>query len=484
MSLIDALLGDKGLVVKFKADLTDLQAGIARAKTDLTGWRDETNANTRGMASWGAAITANVAPVLALGAAVYGMQQKYGALASEITDMSTSTGLSIDKIQQLQYAAVLSNTAFSNVAMGVNTLTLAISKAGDVSSEAGKAFAEIGVSTNGRSVDQVFEDTTTALVGMENTTRRNEIAMTLYGRSWKEMLPFMEDYIKNKEKIQSSPTFSKQDLQDLKDAKIAWDDLGNSVTIYSGKALLFLQKQYSSEALGSVLTLDSAYRKLFSGDVSGFMAEAGAYRDKQDAIEAQKLKDLIATNSGPQKAWSPAGAPATDPFSGLTAQEATIKNLSDFTIPDLEKKLKDLQTSGTATYAEIASASLDLINAKQELIDLTTKETDAQKDLKTATDDLYDAQDKLHDINKDFQREISVLNPRDVSAARNLIIHNQWATEDQQGAISKAQEKVGARAQAKASGDLIINIDGRQIAKIPGVATTAGKMNLTQRGIS
>jgi len=479
MSLIDALLGDKGLVVKFKADLTDLQAGIARAKTDLIGWRDETNANTQGMASWGAAITANVAPVLALGAAVYGMQQKYGALASEITDMSTSTGLSIDKIQQLQYAAVLSNTAFSNVAMGVNTLTLAISKAGDVSSEAGKAFAEIGVSTNGRSVDQVFEDTTTALVGMENTTRRNEIAMTLYGRSWKEMLPFMEDYTKNKEKIQSSPTFSKQDLQDLKDAKIAWDDLGNSVTIYSGKALVEVQKGTSF-----LLTMDAAYRKLAKGDVGGFLDAAAEERNRQIMAEHDKLTNLIATNSGPQKAWSPAGAPATDPFSGLTAQEATIKNLSDFTIPDLEKKLKDLQTSGTATYAEIASASLDLINAKQELIDLTTKETDAQKDLKTATDDLYDAQDKLHDINKDFQREMSTLNPRDVSAARNLIIHNQWATEDQQGAISKAQEKVGARAQAKASGDLIINIDGRQIAKIPGVATTAGKMNLTQRGIS
>ena len=425
MSLIDALLGDKGLVVKFKADLTDLQAGIARAKTDLIGWRDETNANTQGMASWGAAITANVAPVLALGAAVYGMQQKYGALASEITDMSTSTGLSIDKIQQLQYAAVLSNTAFSNVAMGVNTLTLAISKAGDVSSEAGKAFAEIGVSTNGRSVDQVFEDTTTALVGMENTTRRNEIAMTLYGRSWKEMLPFMEDYTKNKEKIQSSPTFSKQDLQDLKDAKIAWDDLGNSVTIYSGKALVEVQKGTSF-----LLTMDAAYRKLAVGDVGGFLDAAAEERNRQIMAEHDKLTNLIATNSGPQKAWSPAGAPATDPFSGLTAQDAEIKNLKDYTIPDLEAKYKELATSGTASMSEIAAASMDVINAKQELIDLTTEETDAEKERISALvsawkeyeDEIKNVADEkkdLYNLEHDYSEDIMAAG-RDVGSMRSI----------------------------------------------------------------
>jgi hypothetical protein len=362
--------------------------------------------------------------------------------------------------------------------MGANTLTLAIAKAGDTASEAGKAFADLGVTTQGKSYDQVFEDTAAALGNMENETRRNEIANTLYGRSWKEMLPFIEEYIKNKEKIQKTPTFSKQDLQDLKDAKAAWDDLGNSVTIYSGKALVDVQK-----GTDLLLKMDSAYRKLGVGDVSGFLADAGAYRNSQVEAEAQKLKDLIATNSGPQKAGSPAGAPVSDPFAGLTAHDAEIKFMTDYTIPDLEKAYNSLATSGTASMTEIADASLKVVEAKQKLITLTTEETDTQKELKSATDDLTNAKTKLADIEKDYARQMSVLNPRDVAGARSMIIKNKWAVEDQQGVISAAQAKVGAAAAGgQTFGDVIVNVDGKTIARIPGVAAGTGERSLTQAG--
>ena len=410
--------------IKLGLNTEELRFGIDKAKYKLTEWRDETNKSTADMAKWGAAITANVAPVIALGTAVYAMQEKYGAMAAEITDLSTTTGLSTDKIQQLQYAALLSNTAFSNVTMGVNTLTLAISKAGDTSSDAGKAFAELGVSSSGRSVDQVFEDTTSALMGMENTTRRNEIAMTLYGRSWKEMLPFMEDYIKNKEKIQKTPTFSKQELQDLKDAKKAWDDLGNSITIYSGKALARTQAD-----LTYLYNMNEAYHKLAGGDVKGFLSDAGKEHDRQVAIEAEKAQAI-----------RDAGAAASTP------------------------------------------GNFDPVAATEDLTAAVTEETDAQKELRNAIEDVASAQDRLNDINKDYAREMSILNPRDVASARNLIIRHGWGVEDQTAAIGQAQSKVSA-AGGNTYGDVNVYLDKNTLlAKVPGVAAGAGERSLTQAG--
>ena len=152
---------------------------------------------------------------------------------------------------------------------------------------------------------------------------------------------------------------------------------------------------------------------------------------------------------------------------------------------------------------------------------------------------------RLDDINKDFQRKMSVLNPRDVSAARNLILQHEFDVEDQQGKIGEAEArsadiKAAATAPTTAAavaavrgvgqapyqvpvpsapsssqvspvpattlpvsaplgpsgnmnlpnityGDLIVNIDGKQLMKVGGIMAArpgSERLNLTQRGIS
>lgn len=434
------------LRVRLGLDSTALKAGLAQAKSDLTTWRDETNKGTADMARWGAAIGATVAPVLALGTAIYATQQKFGAMANEIDDLSITTGLSTDKIQQLQYAAVLSGDSFSSVTMGINQLTLSMSKASDATSEAGKAFAELGVSTAGKSPDQVFEDTTAALMGMEDTTKRNEIAMTLYGRSWKEMLPFMEDYIKNKEKIQKSPTFNKQELQDLKDAKAAWDDLGNSVTIYTGKALAAATK-FNDD-------YNESQKRFQTGNPFYEL-----FRDTGvDPGRGNGPKTGGADWSGGKKVS--AGATAADPFAGLNYDQANTKYITDFQIPALEKKLKDLQASGTALPEEIAAASLDVISAYEKLNKATEAETDALRSQKDAVKDIIDETEKLADINTDYARNLQQLDPRDVQGFINLKMRYQWDKEDQGKRISAAESVAQAAGVSVSSGQGNITITG------------------------
>lgn len=434
------------LWVRLGLDSSNLKAGLAQAKTDLTGWRDETNKSTADMAKWGAAIGATVAPIAAMSYAVYGAIEKFGGLSEQISDLSYTTGLSTDKIQQLQYAAVLSGTEFSALTMGVNQLTLSVSKAGDATSETGKAFAELGVSVDGRAIDQVFDDTAMALVNMENETRRNEIAMSLYGRSWKEMLPFVQDYIDKKKEIEGISLLSSEEIEANKESKAELDALGKRIETYEGKIV-----GYRDDAGSTVLD------RWLGGQGLGSFVPKPATPVKKG--EKPKVGEA---------------SPISDPLTGLTSQEAEIEILSKYTIPALEDAYKTLSTSGTASMEQIANASLAVIMAKEKLIALTTEETETQADLASGTNDLADAQDRLNDINKDYTREMSILNPRDVSAARDLTIRHNWAVEDQQAAISKAS---GATY-----GDVVVNIDGKTIARVPGVAAGTGERSLMQAG--
>jgi hypothetical protein len=196
------MIGDQqvgpGLYVKIGADTTGLEAGLAKTKLDLTKWRDETNASTKDMASWGAAIGATVAPMLAVGAAAYGLIEKYGGMAQQLKDLSITTGLTTQKLQELQWAAVLSGTSFDRAAFAITNLNFKMQEATDKSSAAYDAFYKLGVNPEGKTPDQVFEATALALSHIEDPTKRATLANELYGRTWREILPFIESYQKQK----------------------------------------------------------------------------------------------------------------------------------------------------------------------------------------------------------------------------------------------------------------------------------------------
>ncbi len=407
--------------------------------------------------------TIAMAGVTAAVYAVYSAQQRLGTLADEISDLSTTTGMSVDKIQRLQYAALLSNDSFGTVAAGINYLTLQMQKAGDTTSEAAKAFQSLGVDISGQSPDQVFEDTTTALMSMEDETLRNSIAMSIYGRSWKEMLPFMEDYIKNADKIGKTSTFNKKELQDLQDAKMAWDDLGDSVTKATGRILI---------GLGDINKAYVESQKEFQTGNPFYEL----FRDEGEPTTYSK-------NEAPTP--KPAATPLVNPLEGVTTSEqAEIEILSKYTIPDLKKAYEDLKASGTATPKEIAVAYAEWVTATEQLrdrisiatgkIDTETTAMERQKsaaeNLKDATDDLADARQGLKDIDTNYARDLQQLDPRnDVQGYINLKMRYEWDKEDQQKKVDQAQviktqaevDTAAAEAEVQA---LIDKYDGSEIS--------------------
>ncbi len=287
------------LVVRLALDATGFSSSLAGAKNDLIKWRDETNANTKEMAKWGAAIGATVAPVIAVGAAAYGTIEKFGGMAQSIKDLSYVTGLSTQRIQELQYAATLSGTNFSSVTAGVQNFTIAISKARDATSDAGKAFATLGVTTSGKTTDQVLEDTFTALVNMKDETERNTIANTLYGRSWREMLPYMEAYIKNAKEIKANPYLSDEELNTLESSKTKLDAFGSKLTIFEAQAVS-LGETAATRAVNG-WDIWSAAIKLDIHGVEKAMSDMNEQSNKAKQIArdaADKTMDLSKSGAG------------------------------------------------------------------------------------------------------------------------------------------------------------------------------------------
>ncbi|MFA5212833.1 MAG: hypothetical protein WC406_05850, partial [Methanoregula sp.] len=172
------------ILLRFGVDTSGLKAGLKDAQNSMVSWKNETKANTKSMLEWGAAIGATVAPLVAAGYAIQNTIQRYGQMADMLQDVSFQTGITVENLQRIQTAAMLSGTEFGSATSALNRLSLAMDASSDASSEQAKAFRELGISVDGRSTDEVFTDTAIALVKMEDTTRRNALAMDIYGRGY------------------------------------------------------------------------------------------------------------------------------------------------------------------------------------------------------------------------------------------------------------------------------------------------------------
>jgi hypothetical protein len=428
------------LVLRFVVDMTNWSSGIKQAQKDIDGTEKSTKklGAAAGLSSRDLLLLSG--SVTAAGYAAYAEIQHFGALANEIEDLSYTTGVSTDKIQKLRLAAILAGDDFGPTSAGLNRLTLAMDEAKDKTSEAAKAFARLGIDPTGKTPDEVFDEITSALIHMKNETARNALANTLLGRSWKEMLPTLETYYEKKKKIDDTNRYTEKEIQNMKDLKTATDEQVHSMDTFFGKRI------------SNLVTLWNYQDKLGKNVISG-KTQAAKGSDKP-----------VAEDTGEQ--FGP--FQGIDPFAGLTAKQADLKLLTDYTIPDLTKKLRELQKTG-GSASDIAAASLDLKKAQEQLIEVSAKETDAQGDLKsayedltTSIDDVAEARERLADIDKNYQRDLSTADIRNPADIRNIIRQHQWNTEDQQERIGTAQSGVLAAGAAygnavlgKASGTTI-----------------------------
>ena len=118
------------------------------------------------------------------------------AYADDMLTLSTVTGLSTEQLQKYAYAADFVDTSLDTITGSLTKLTSSMNKARDGEGDAAAVFAELGIAVtdaNGqlRSANDVFNEALDALGGITNATERDAKAMTLFGKSAKELNPLI-----------------------------------------------------------------------------------------------------------------------------------------------------------------------------------------------------------------------------------------------------------------------------------------------------
>lgn len=477
------------VAIRLKTD--DFYFALDKTRYGLTEWRDETNKNSLEMARWGAAFGAVSAPIIAVGVAAYSTIEKFGGMAQEIKDLSYTTGLSTQKIQELDYAATLSGTNFSTAIGGIENFTVAIGKAADASSEYGKAFATLGVTTSGRTTDQVLEDTFKALVNTRDETERNTLAMALFGKSWKEMIPYMEAYVKNAKEIKANPYLTDEELNANAEAKEQIDALGKKWEIAEAKMIAYFTGLFDNNKKAAIEAAKRDQAQYQPGDA----AYAYSERILQDEDPAYKAAKESGNFKGNYSDWENFNKTMGADYLNVTESPSLsmsnnfVNNYKGMT--DAEMELYDANVALAAAQKDQAAAltQADYDTASEKVQKYTNKVQDLEKELSSgltsAQDNYNSAVEKMQDINKDYKRDLQSVDIRDFSAVSDLYVKHKYAVEDQQAAINDAAAKVGS--EKVKYGDLNLTLDGKK-ATIKGIVAATPQsvlydpFNLTQKG--
>lgn len=140
----------------------------------------------------------------ALAAAVAEVEKKLisltiesAAYADEILTQSVVTGLSTEALQEYQYAAELVDVSLDTLTSSQTKMIRSMDAARRGSKEQAEAFDKLGISVQNadgtlRDAQDVFGDAIDALGDISNETERDAIAMTIFGRSARDLNPLIK----------------------------------------------------------------------------------------------------------------------------------------------------------------------------------------------------------------------------------------------------------------------------------------------------
>ncbi len=170
--------------------LEGLESQGQKTNQELTDERPTENLKKLGVAA-GAALAA-------VGAAFAGMTKAAMDNADELQRQADVTGLTAERLQELQYAGNNLGVELDTITGAQAKLTKSMAAAKDETTGTGAAFARLGIDVRDkatgelRNAQDVMTEAITALGGVKNETERNSLAMQLFGKSAMELNPLIK----------------------------------------------------------------------------------------------------------------------------------------------------------------------------------------------------------------------------------------------------------------------------------------------------
>lgn len=260
--------------------------------------------------------------------------------ADDLSTRSTQYGIDVETLQRME-----------NVAAYIDTDVDAIISARDRMSKNRESLAELlGISTDGRSVDDVFWEAGEAIMKLGEGFDQNEYAMKIFGRGWRELLPLFtagrEEY---EALMESQSVLSKEQIDNL----VKGDDAFKQVQ----QQAQLLINQFWADNAGKITDLLQWIIDNKDGVVAAITAIGGAFaalKLGEVALDIAKVVKGFQGLTGGGKGGTPTttgtGTPTVLPTGGVTGGGTTLVSGAGGLF-NLGTKIADFATSKTGALA-------------------------------------------------------------------------------------------------------------------------------------
>ncbi len=202
--------------------------------------------------AWGASITRIGASIAGVGVS---MLSAFGSAAAvfasvggDLDDMSQRTGVAVEQLSTLGYAAKMSGASLETVEGGLKGMQKQLAAAAGGSETASKAFTDLGLSVDElmqMTPDEQFRAIAEGISKIDDPAKRAQAATEALGKSGRDLLPMMLQGAKGIRELEQRAAelggrMSGEDAQSAAALGDAWDDLlfvGKNLAVQIGAAL-------------------------------------------------------------------------------------------------------------------------------------------------------------------------------------------------------------------------------------------------------
>lgn len=393
------------LVVRLVADTSRYRRGIDQAGEDLRNFANNSKLSV------GKVAAAATGAALAAASAFAVMAKAAIDTADNLNDLSKSTGISVESLSQLRYAAEQSGTDLDGLSIGLRKLSKQASEAASGSEAAAESFEQIGVSvtdSNGKlkGTEQLLLDVADKFSQYKDGAGKAAAAQALFGKSGAELIPFLNEGRGGIERLKEEA--AKLGLTISGGTAQAADDFNDRLNKLQAK-VTGAATEIVSKMLPGLLRLVERFTELVTeGDsVNSFLDNLGKIF-KFVAAGAVRLYYFI-TNLGRQLGALGAAAVAAAKFQFTEAKAILDENLKD----QVEAE-KNMNKTLAAIYGERAEITTpkpsdrpkDADKPLKDFPQLPAKVKDELEEVKITLQKIEVPEDFYKDLHDDTKTEL------------------------------------------------------------------------------
>jgi len=355
------------LRVVLGADTAALEKGLKDAQGGLSSFG---NAVQIGMAAAAAAVAAAAASIV-------GSITTAIDTADKLNKMSQSTGVAVEELSKLKYAADLSDVSLESLGKSLGKLSKAlVSAASDGASQAGRAFAAMGVEVKNasdgsiRPASDVLADIAGKFAGYKDGAEKTSLAIALFGKAGAAMIPLLNQ---GKDGLKEAGAEAEKfglvlDKQTTLAAEAFNDNLKKLDLVKQGLYLTISAKLLPTLEQLSAQFLETKKNSDFTATAADLVTTAIRVLGREVALAAVAFHNAASEFVGLKNLLSET-ANSTDFGAAAWAKYSAI-------LENNEKKLSDVKaTFGTLAANLDSSSFVSRFSEMSNAISATTKET-------------------------------------------------------------------------------------------------------------